>query len=315
MEQKNIENIKDKLFSKDFKKFFRKKFAEDFSDLEKQRKRTIIIINTIITITILFVVSLILYTIFISVLDTIIHLCVFAVTIACIICNFFRSKYTKTAKNKILPTLLSYIGNFKIYDTSKTSSEIEYYVSGLELFENFNRFHCDDRFVGTYNNVEVDVSELSLKKVTHSGKRSSTKIIFNGLFIKLPSFKEYSGKTFIKRNGIFNAPSQTQKVNLEDPEFEKLYDIFSTDQIEARVLITPAFMDRLKKLSTKYGTSIIVSFEKKNINIAIPSNKDWFEIPLKDSASKFENYRNILLELIEILSVIDTLKLDQNIGM
>ena len=315
MEQKNYKDIKKELFSRDFRKFFREKFSEDFADLEKLRKTTITHIKIIIAIAVIICLALIFYTIFVSIIEAIFHFCVFTAVIAFIICSFLRTKYTSTAKNKILPTLLSYIGDFEICDTKKGSSDIHSYVSEIDLFEYFNRFNCDDRFIGTYNNVKVDISELHLKKHTRSGKKSSTKTIFKGLFIKLPSFKEFKGRTYIKHNGIFNAPSNTQKVNLEDPDFEKIYDIFSTDQIEARVLITPAFMNRLKKLSDEYGRAIIVSFEKRNVNIAISSSKNWFEIPLNEPAGKFENYRNILLELIEILSVIDALKLDQNIGM
>ena len=46
-----------------------------------------------------------------------------------------------------------------------------------------------------------------------------------------------------------------QKAKMEDVEFEKLFNIQTKNQIEARYLITPAFMERFKNLETAFGTN------------------------------------------------------------
>ena len=59
----------------------------------------------------------------------------------------------------------------------------------------------------------------------------------------------------------------------------------------------------------------MISFENGNVNIAIEDNKNWFEFPAFKKATDIENYRNILFELCSILDIVDSLKLEQNIGM
>ena len=140
--------------------------------------------------------------------------------------------------------------------------------------------------------------------------------VFSGIFIRVPSMKKYKGRTIIKAEKAHHGYSEEKKVNLEDPEFEKLYDTYSTDQIEARYLLTTAFMDRMVSLSQKgIGNRILVSFEKDYINIAVSLNKDWLEIPLCKPATDIENYKTLIRDLHSVLQIIDTLKLEQNIGL
>ena len=47
--------------------------------------------------------------------------------------------------------------------------------------------------------------------------------------------------------------TQLETVRLEHQEFEQRYEVSSTDQIEARALLTPAFMERFVELATRSG--------------------------------------------------------------
>ena len=73
-------------------------------------------------------------------------------------------------------------------------------------------------------------------------------------------------------------------------------------------------MRRLIKLNKKFGTPLLVSFEQGNINIAI-NKENSFELSIFKSATDIVNYRKIIIELLSILSIIDTLKLDQDTGV
>lgn len=106
-------------------------------------------------------------------------------------------------------------------------------------------------------------------------------------------------------------------VKLEDVEFDKRFQVASEDQLEARYLITPAFMDRLKALQTAFGTQKVkCSFFNNQIMFAISTKEDLFEVgslfvPLNNSKqmTKFFN------ELTSILEMVDHFKLDQKIGL
>ncbi len=114
-----------------------------------------------------------------------------------------------------------------------------------------------------------------------------------------------------------NAKEKLEKVNLEDPCFSKRFNVFSSDQIEARYLITTAFMERFYNLKTAFrNKKIKCSFFDDTIMIAIYTNKNIFEIcnlfkPLEDPTyiKECRSMINAIYELIE------SLKLDEKTGL
>ena len=48
-------------------------------------------------------------------------------------------------------------------------------------------------------------------------------------------------------------PPGLRKVGLEDPHFEKIFEVFGDDQVEARAILTPVFMEELVALETAYA--------------------------------------------------------------
>ena len=106
-------------------------------------------------------------------------------------------------------------------------------------------------------------------------------------------------------------------VKLEDIGFDKRFAVYSKDQIEARYLVTPAFMERLYKLQTAFGTkNIKCSFFGNKIMIAISTDKDIFEIgdlftPLTNSG----HIHQFVDELTSVYDMIDYFKLNEKTGL
>lgn len=69
-----------------------------------------------------------------------------------------------------------------------------------------------------------------------------------------------------------------KEVNLEGVDWDKKYEAYSTNQIDGRYLLTPAFMQRFLNLTTAFGTNKAkCTFFGNNITIAISTNKNLFE--------------------------------------
>lgn len=313
-------NIKDSINEKEFKQFFKKELMSNLKDIEKKRIHSLLamvfmIILFFTFISILFYVEKQITDVFLNQLISI----VFVVIIILLIFNtcFIYRNYKKNAKNMILEKLLNFIGDFTI---DKNNNDINY-IKSLKLFNKFNKFSCDDRLRGTYNMLPIDIQEISLMLETGSDKNKHTSTIFKGIFIKTPSHKKFTGYTIIKRKLInISSPitlaDNKPKVKLEDEVFNEYYDVYSDDQVESRYLITTSFMERMINLA-KHGVNdnISISFENGNVNIAISSNKNWFKVPILKPATNIKNYKYIIFEILTILKIIDSLKLDQNIGI
>ena len=108
-----------------------------------------------------------------------------------------------------------------------------------------------------------------------------------------------------------------QDVKLEAAAFEKRFNVYTKDQIEARYLLTTSFMDRLQNLETAFGTrKIKCSFFDDRIMFAIPTKKDLFELgslfKTLGSSKCVEEFYN---ELTSIQKMIDHFKLDEKTGL
>ncbi len=106
-------------------------------------------------------------------------------------------------------------------------------------------------------------------------------------------------------------------VILEDPEFNKKYEVSSSDQIEGRYLVTTAFMERFKTLHTAFGSNKAkCAFFDDKVMFAISTNKNLFEIgdilhPLTD----MKNINDFMKEISAIYDIIDYFKLAEKTGL
>ena len=108
-----------------------------------------------------------------------------------------------------------------------------------------------------------------------------------------------------------------QEIKLEDPEFTKKYKAYSGNQIEARYLITPAFMERFQNIQTAFGTNKVkCSFYGNSLMFAISTNKNLFEIgnlwKTLENPKQMETFFN---ELSSIFVLVEHFKLDEKTGL
>lgn len=103
----------------------------------------------------------------------------------------------------------------------------------------------EDQFTGRRATSEFSICEATLTR--GSGKNRST--VFRGQLIKITSPRPFAGSTVVLRDGgwfrRFECPAGLTKVGLEDPQFEKIFEVFGDDQVEARAILTPTFMEAL----------------------------------------------------------------------
>ena len=114
--------------------------------------------------------------------------------------------------------------------------------------------------------------------------------MFDGLLVDLVLPRSLTGTTaVIADEGLWGnlearwRSDRLQRVRLEDPTFEARYEVYSTDQIEARALLTPAFMERFTALAALSGFALPGAWAEGNrLVTALPKLKpvDLFEPPV-----------------------------------
>ena len=233
--------------------------------------------------------------------------------------------YEENIKKEIFPNVLNFFGDFKYHIETKKSVK-EYYAT--ELIPKHDTEIAEDHIVGTYKQIKIDLFETQLsRKVKYKDSNGNTstrqKTVFNGLILELSMNKSFGGKTVVKKdsgtvgNWFIKKSTSLKKVKLEDPNFEKMFEVYSDDQVEARYLLTVTFIERLKELVENFGgKSIQCCFYNNKLLMMIPIEKDMFEPGSIYEAEDFiDDSKSLLKELSLIFSIIDTLKLNMEINL
>lgn len=233
------------------------------------------------------------------------------------------SDYKSDTKKMVMEKIVKFFGDFYY------RWRMEISVSVLEksaLFGCFDKHVADDAFIGVYNGVKFEVYEEKLIKEIRTRKGSYDKTVFKGIIIVLDMNKKFSGQTIVYHDwGIFNfmrfVPKyknrnkelKMPRVVLEDCIFEKEFEVFSSDQVEARYVLTTAFMERILAVKQRFhGKKVQFSFFDNQLVIAIQTGKDMFETTaLFTTTARYGKMREVVSQFESIFSAIDALKLGQ----
>jgi len=114
---------------------------------------------------------------------------------------------------------------------------------------------------------------------------SNNKLNFEGLFLSASFNKNFTSKTFVisrrRKNSLLSIPryylNDIKDVKLEDILFNKEFLTLSTDQVEARYILTPSLMQRILDYKKKTGKNISLSFVENRLYCTIPKYSNHFE--------------------------------------
>lgn len=223
------------------------------------------------------------------------------------------NEYKKKCKDILVPVLLNFCGNLKRLDC-EISKDV---IKNMGLFDTFSKLECDDYFTGSHKGVKVEIAEIYLER----GNDNDRVNVFKGVVCILNLNKKFKGKTLVlKDKGVFNFINHLTKglknVKLEDPIFEKHFEVYSSDQIEARYLLTTAFMQRLIDINNIFNSKISCCFNQDKLMIAIPTLKNMFEVPnLFMPINQAKKHKEYIAEITSLMSIVEILKLEQYTGM
>ena len=227
------------------------------------------------------------------------------------------SWYETSVKSTIFPAIFSFFGDDFQYNHQSARS-----VQSLQpsnILPDYNNEYTEDYVKGSYKGVSIELFEATLEHKT----KSSAPPVFKGVFILLGMNKKFSSKTIIKKdsgflgNWIEDKMNGLSNVRLEDPIFEKRFQVYSSDQVEARYLLTTSFMERLLSLGDLLSCSNLqCSFYDNQILLMLPSDLNRFETGSIFQPSTFsDEIHTILSQMDETFGMIDELKLDQRTGL
>ena len=237
-------------------------------------------------------------------------------------------------KIEVMPKIFDKIPNFEWTNTNDGIIPL-IIIKVFRLIGHFNAKDNDESFWGNYKNTKISIDECILKRDENDDwyvapfkgvlilLETDHKLTNEPVIIKADGLRNGLNKLYKKIDNIFcfkkslNLYPDLQKINLEDVKFEKKYDVYCEDQIEARYLLTTAFMERLNNIKFAFNAdSIEVSVISNKMLIAVHTHRDLFKVTnIHKPIYSFNQYKTMVEEFASILEMIDTLKINRNIGL
>jgi hypothetical protein len=132
---------------------------------------------------------------------------------------------------------------------------------GHGLVPGGDRRSFEDNFQGALHGADFELYEAHVEERRRTKNRTYYVTVFRGALIRIRFPRTVEGVTLVTRDkGIFNAfeswgkktfgsnGKKLERIGLVDPTFEKQFEVYGTDQVMARYLLTPSFMERLLEL-------------------------------------------------------------------
>ena len=137
---------------------------------------------------------------------------------------------------------------------------------------------------------------------------------FSGSVLVCEFYKKFSGQTIIASRTL-NTKFLGEKEQMDDTLFNDEFRVFTDDKVEARYLLTPAFMAHLRELKIKFAGEMGVSaaFMDDKFYLFLIGAENRFETTLFSLPPSLYDAKRIKKEISKLLLIIDELNLSLDI--
>ncbi len=197
----------------------------------------------------------------------------------------------------------------------------------------------EDRIAGHEKGIPFELCEAKVER-RGSGEDSNT-TLFKGLLFRCRFNKAFTGATFVMGgSGRGKVPETTaggtpvEQVHLEESDFSRLYKTWGSDQVEARYLLTPGFMEHMVALAEHFAAPNLLKLlrqdetpdddQLKRANVSAAFVDDELLLAINDHRDRFEagqvfkavpgreRAEELVRQLALVTAIIDTLNLTDN---
>jgi hypothetical protein len=314
-----------------FHAFFESDLKPILVDLENQRKK---VLQSYSWLAVAIVAIVLVGMLVIATLQTV-HPGVFiiplavAFLVAIIVAPFLTRNYTRRFKSEVLSRIARFLDPSLEYKMDGMIDQSTYMAS--KIFPHRpDRYKGEDLVEGNIGATAIRFCELhSEYKTTRRDSKGNTHTewhtIFRGLFFMGDFNKNFSGSTVIlpdSAEALFGKFGQwlqsfsfgrDQLIKMDDPEFEKLFVVYGTDQIESRYILSPALMQRIVEFKTESNRPLHLSFAGSSVFVALSETRNLFEPKIFSTILDFETICGYFEDLRLSVEIVEDLNLNTRI--
>jgi hypothetical protein len=173
---------------------------------------------------------------------------------------------------------------------------------------------------GEFHGVACDIA-LGRHATSNRGAFGSRSLRDGSLFVRLAYPKPFEGVTSVVPdygaavNFVRPRPhaedASVARVRLENPDFEAVFEVYSTDQVEARYLLTPRVMERVMALAKRFGSEVRLAFARGQFYLVIEGESPYFTEGVEvDDRCVLAGLYALGADVMRASDVVEAMKLD-----
>lgn len=232
-------------------------------------------------------------------------------------------RLSRTYKHIVVRRVVGALGQGLTYSPDSRFTKRDFL--DMDLFKlRVEQWRAEDEIGGRKNAVTYSILEARATRTEGSGKHRRTITIFRGVIVRLDFNKHFHGHTVVVPQseadilgGLFGETSSRRRKELcrmENVEFEEAFAVYSTDQQEARYILTPKLMDLIKRARLRLNAGLRMSFHDNSVFVTLPDRRNRFEVKLFGGPVTPENTVGELIEAVRLAEqLIDALDLETRI--
>lgn len=218
------------------------------------------------------------------------------------------SAYRSRFKREVIAKALESLGENYTFEPNSGIYESEFIETQL-FSKPPDAYHTEDLISGKIDKTNIFFAEVHAEYKTETPTKNGTRTewhdIFKGILFAADFNKHFKGITVVRPKDFGSSIGawfskhifsfgDTDLVELENDDFAKNFVTYSSDQVEARYLLTPALMEKICELNNRSTYCISLSFINSNMYIAFPLDRNYFEAPMFKSLLKEDALENDL---------------------
>ncbi|MFV0480449.1 MAG: DUF3137 domain-containing protein [Campylobacteraceae bacterium] len=181
----------------------------------------------------------------------------------------------------------------------------------------YDTYTGDDLVVGNINGVDIEFSEIKTEREEQKDDKKVT-YVFHGVFFVANFYKNMEGSVKISPNNALRTFFSSilnvkhKKANMDLPEFEKHFDVYASDQILARYILSHSFMERVMVVYKNLKRPLFINIIDGKIYILAKYDTTLFEF-VGDKMDDIKIAKEYFYIMSSFINIAEILKLDLDI--
>ena len=238
----------------------------------------------------------------------IVTICILCIILLLILDKFSINKKGKTYDEVIIPYVLK--EKFHNIEYNNNNKTLIKKIEKSKIFFDYDKIFCSNYFKVLYGKYDIELCKIITKKINIEENDGvvdkSLDENFCGIFasINIPTKfdNEFRVVKNIKEKEQINniSKSDTQLVRMNNTEFDKIYDVYSMNQVSIKRILSPGVMARILEINKKIGNIISFSIYDNVLYVSVEYN-DYMEFKGKGKLYVDEKLAQQNLDVLDSL--------------